>query len=455
MDYLKDIITDIKKENCVLIIGPDIVDFGDKSFFETMCADLLANSSQSSLIDTAPQYVFPNEELLQLMPSVKETKLLRMMEEFYQKQSAFDNPLTKISQIPFPLIISLMPDERLRKLFEKQRLEYNYGHYPREGSHEPIERPTKEKPLIYNLLGDFNELDAIITFDHLFSFLSGIMGKRELPQVLQETLKKARTFVFLGVHFEKWYVQLLLRIITSNDKKDKYTILRNRSNHEVCTFVARRLELDFLETEPLNFLEDLYNECKQQDLLKTIKAKKRVKVFLSYSHLDKEMALSVSKSLSENNINVLIDENSMKAGEKIEDFINTVTDVDIVLPIISQNSLLSPWVSKEIITTIDKTNKHLLPCYIDKSFLENNFEANAKNIVSAKVKNINDLISQRGIASTEDLDAEKKIWTEYYTNLPKVLTEVNKRKCISLMEAEFSKNILAVINDINQIAKTE
>jgi hypothetical protein len=389
------------------------------------------------------------------MPSVKETKLLRMMEEFYQKQTAFDLPLTKITQIPFHLIISLMPDDRLQKLFENQKLDYSYRHYPREGSHGLIEKPVKEKPLVYNLLGDFNELDAIITFDHLFSFLSGIMGKRELPQTIQETLKKARTFVFLGVHFEKWYVQLLLRIITSNDKKDKYTILKNRNNNDVCTFIARRLELDFLETEPLKFLDDLYDECKQQDLLKTIRAKKKAKVFLSYSHLDKEIAISVSKYLSNGDIDVMIDDNSMKGGEKIEDFINSIKDVDIVIPIISQNSLLSPWVSKEIITTINKTNKHLLPCYTDKTFLYKYFEANAKNIVSEKVKGINELISQRGISNTEDLDSAKRSWTEYYSNLPKVLTELNKRKCISLMETEFEKNILTVINDVKQIVKPE
>ena len=235
MDQIQDIIADIKRENCVLILGPDIVDFGDKSFFEAMCQEFIEDAGHKNIIDAAPQYVFTNEELLQLMPTAKETTLLRMMEGFYQRQTAFDIPLKKISQIPFHLIISLMPDDRLQRIFISQNLDYNYGHYPREGAHAPIEKPTKEKPLIYNLLGDFSELDAIITFDHLFTFLSGIMGKRELPQVIQETLKKAWTFVFLGVHFEKWYVQLLLRIITSKEKKDKYTILKNSNHNDVCT----------------------------------------------------------------------------------------------------------------------------------------------------------------------------------------------------------------------------
>lgn len=455
MDYLKDIINDIKRENCVLIIGPDIIDMGNKSFFEVMCNELTADNNQKNIIDIIPQHIFENEELIQLKPSAKETTLLRMMEEFYQKQSAFDTPLTQITQIPFHFIISLMPDDRLQKLFQQQKLNYAYSHYPREGSHKAVEKPTKENPLVYNLLGDFNELDAIITFDHMFSFLSGIMGKREMPSIIQETLKKARTFVFLGVQFEKWYVQLLLRIITEKAKRDKYTILNKHGNNEVFTFIAKRLELDFLNTNPLNFLDTLYTECKQQDILKIIRAKRKFSVFLSYSHADKNMALTINQQLANAGIDVVMDENAMKGGEKIEDFILVIRQVDIVIPLISKNSLLSPWVSKEIITTIEKSDKYLMPCYTDKIFLDNNFENEAKSIVSDKVRMINDLITQRGISSTEDLDNEKRIWIEYYSNLPKILNELNERKCISLMEQEFEKNIPTLIADIKQIAKAE
>lgn len=452
MDYLSDIITDIQKEECVLIIGPDIIDLGGKSFFETMCAELITNNTQTNLIDNAPQYIFPNEELLQLVHPRSETKIWRMIEAFYQKQTAFDEPLTKITQIPFHLIISLMPDDRLPKLFEKQNLDYNYGHYSREYSLKPIEKPVKEKPLVYNLLGDFNERDAIITFDHLFSFLLSIMGKKELPQELRETLKKAKTLVFLGVHFEKWYVQLLLRIITSNDQKDKYTILKKRDNNEVYTFVARRLELDFVETDPLKFLDSLYNECKQKGLLK----KKRAKVFLSYCHLDKETVRLINRKFSENDIDVLIDEHSMKGGEKIEEFIHKIKEVDVVVPILSESSLLSRMVSKEIIATVEE-KKNLYPCYIDKTILDDEIiDANAKSRVTEKLKTLIERRAQRGIANTEDLNIEEESWREYYSNLFKIVVpELRSKKCISLMEADFEKNIDIVINDIKGIAGAE
>ncbi len=441
-NHLLDIISDIKKESCVLILGPDILDFDKKSFFETLCNEFVCDDQYKGLIDTAPPYVFVNEDLLQLQPTTRETTVVRIMERFYQKQSAFDAPLSKISQIPFHLIISLLPDERLQKIYKEQNFRFNYNYYPREEPPIQVEKPTSKTPLIYNLLGDLNIGEVIITFDHLFAFLTGIMGKRELPHVLQESLKRARTFLFLGVHFEKWYVQLLLRIITSNDKKEKYTILNNSTDSEVYTFIAKRLELDFIPSTPLDFLNDLHKECEKQNLLKT-----KTKVFLSYSHKDKKAVQMIANHLKQNAIEVIYDDDSMLGGQKIEDFIETIRDTDIIIPIISEFSLLSPWVIKEIFTTLTKTSKFLLPCYLDETFMDNGFSQKAGKVVDEKINEIDEKIRQQGKTSTDDLFTERKSWTDYYKNLDYVLDEIKKRKCRPI-NGDFEMNINKIIADI-------
>ncbi len=45
MSHLQDIVDDIRREKCVLIIGADLIDLGHKSFFETMCQDIVSDSS--------------------------------------------------------------------------------------------------------------------------------------------------------------------------------------------------------------------------------------------------------------------------------------------------------------------------------------------------------------------------------------------------------------------------
>jgi hypothetical protein len=447
-EVFQDILSDIQNESCVLIVGPDLVDYGESSCFETLCDELQRDNQYNQLIDLNPQYVFVHEELLQLKPTAKETTVLRYFERFYQRQSQYDEPLKKIAQIPFHLIVSFLPDTRLKRIFEEQHLRFQYSHYPREENPKPVEKPTKETPLIYNILGDFSEGDVIITFDHLFQYLSGIMGKRELPQLMQEAFKKARTFLFLGVHFERWYVQLILRIITTKDKKEKYTILKNAGGSEVYTLIARRLELDFIPTEPIEFLNQLYEECGRNKLLKTPVKVVAAKVFISYSHADKQTALQIEDHLKKNSIEVIRDDDAMDGGQKIDEFISTINDVDCVLAIVSQNSLHSAWVSKEIITTIQKANKHFLPCYLDESFLDKDFMDGAERVVDEKIAAINTKIVQRGRGNTDDLFNERKDWTEYIGNLPVILDELNRRKCISLQKGDLEKNLPQLVDNI-------
>jgi hypothetical protein len=342
-----------------------------------------------------------------------------------------------------------LPDTRLRKVYEEQNLDFRYSHYPREENPETVERPTRKTPLVYNILGDFSEGDMIITFDHLFQYLSGIMGRRELPHAIQEAFKKARTFVFLGVHFERWYVQLILRIITTKEKKEKYSILRNGNGSDVYTFVARRLELDFVETDPIAFLDKLYEECAANKLLKNPKKQATTnRVFISYSHKDFDAVEEIEQYLRQSDIDVIRDEKDMSAGQQIDEFISTINSVDVVVTVLSANSLRSPWVSKEIITTIQHTDRLLLPCYLDESFLDENFMSNAEKFVDEKLSVIAEKIMQRGRSKTDDLFRERNTWTEYINNLPIVLNEVQARKCLSLNTENFDDNIVKVVECI-------
>jgi len=444
-----DILSDIENESCVLIVGPDIVNYGDKSCFETLCEELLKDTSYSQLIDLTPQYVFSHEELLQLKPAAKETSLLRYMERFYQRQTQYDEPFKKIARIPFHLVVSFLPDTRLRKIYEEQGCDFRYSHYPREENPEPVERPTRKTPLVYNILGDFSEGDVIITFDHLFQYLSGIMGKRELPHAIQEAFKKARTFVFLGVHFERWYVQLILRIITTKEKKEKYSILRNGNGSDVYTFIARRLELDFVETDPVDFLNKLYDACEANKLLKTSKKQTATgRVFISYSHKDIDTVEKIEEHLKQSAVDVMRDESDMAAGQQIDEFISTINSVDVVVAVLSASSLRSPWVIKEIITTIQQTDRLLLPCYLDDSFLDENFMSDAEKFVDEKLSTIAEKIMQRGRSKTDDLFKERNTWTEYFNNLPIVLNEVQSRKCLSLKTENFEDSIVKVVECI-------
>jgi hypothetical protein len=203
-----------------------------------------------------------------------------------------------------------------------------------------------------------------------------------------------------------------------------------------------------MESEPIDFLNQLYEECSKNNLLKTPVSNILAKVFISYNHNDKPTVLQIEEFLKKQNIEVVRDEEAMHGGQKIEEFINAIKDVDCVLAVISNKSLHSAWVSKEIITTLEKSNKYFLPCYLDQSFLDKGFMQEAEKFVDDKIAEINNKIMQRGRGNTDDLFTERKDWTEYINNLPAILNELNRRKCISLEKDDFDKNLPRVVEDI-------
>jgi hypothetical protein len=198
----------------------------------------------------------------------------------------------------------------------------------------------------------------------------------------------------------------------------------------------------------VRFLDQLYDECRKQNLLKTVRKKKQATVFLSYSHRDKEVAFKIEEYLKNEHIEVIIDDKSMSGGQKIEDFIDIVKEVDCVVSLISRHSLLSAWVSREIITTLQKTATYFLPCNLDDAFLEPQFIRDAEVMVDEKMKSIYEMLKQRGRAHADDLHREQKDWSDYISNLPIVLNELKLRKCVPLLPDEFDRNMPSVVNDI-------
>ncbi|HQX41633.1 MAG TPA: toll/interleukin-1 receptor domain-containing protein, partial [Niabella sp.] len=233
----------------------------------------------------------------------------------------------------------------------------------------------------------------------------------------------------------------------SKDKKDKYTILKHGNNNDVCTFIARRLELDFLPTEPLEFLEELYLECGSQDILRTIKTRYKARVFISYSSKDIEPVKLIEKRFAEEQIEVIRDEVSSGVGQKIEDFIERIKTVDCVLLVVSENSLQSTWVCKEVVTAL-QYNKKLAPCYIDKSFLDYQFWENLKLKIKNQVDEIGKKIIVRGTDAVFDLEAEAKDWREFNTNLPTVKNELSRGIAKSIMPENFETGMLQLIQFI-------
>jgi len=191
------------------------------------------------------------------------------IQEFYKRLTP-SGLHAKIAEIPFHLIISVSPDHLLKNVFDDNKLDHQFGFYNKEQNTATVQRPTKGRPLLYNLFGDIEtDSSLIFTYEDLFNYLIPSAGKFELPMELQQELQKARLVLFIGFKFEKWYFKLLLRLLNLHqDKLNNAAQLKKSSPPLLKNFYAEQFKIDFLQYNESDIIDNIYNKCKEKNLLR-------------------------------------------------------------------------------------------------------------------------------------------------------------------------------------------
>jgi len=174
-------------------------------------------------------------------------------------------------------------------------------------------------------------------------------------------------------------------------------------------------------------------------------------VFISYNHKDKAIVDKIKSYLDNSNIEVTIDSESMEPGESIERFIeNSINKNDVILSIVSKNSLLSAWVAMETMNTISAekfAQKKLIPCYIDSSFFDFKFARNSINQIQEEINQIKHEMRVRIDidAGIEDLQDLRTRYFNLKTNIASIINRIKNSKCINLTETEFINGMTSII----------
>ncbi len=204
------IVQNIKNEKSVLIIGTD-------ALIDAQNRPLLPQFLELEIIGypNNPQIRFFDGDFL-FFKDNKSSKgtILSEWQDFLEKQKPTPF-LETLAQIPFHLILCLNPDLRLRKTFEEQSFDLVFDFYQKNKKPADLaEKPTKEKPLLYNLMGKIGETNSLVfTQEDTFDYLISILGNEfRLADRLKKELLDAENIIFLGVPLEKWYMKMLSRL---------------------------------------------------------------------------------------------------------------------------------------------------------------------------------------------------------------------------------------------------
>ena len=273
---------------CVLILGPELFRFDGKLLSQALCEHLkVGGNPYVSFYDGKDElFYFKGKNLNQAKNAV-----YRQMREYF-RGLAVDNLHEKIARMPFPLMVNLTPDLLLANAFEKLNLAHEFRFYNKKLNRDPnniqYEQDDEEAfdaspdyPLIYNLTGHIDaEESLILTYSDLFDFLFNVFGRNNLPLSLRHMLEiqdsgEAKDYLFLGLRFNKWYLQVFLRLLNAQAGNQRFVLgegleevlelleieTASQMDDKGIFYLQDYFTLDLIDCTASEILERLYQDC--------------------------------------------------------------------------------------------------------------------------------------------------------------------------------------------------
>ena len=249
-----------------MLLGPQIARTADKIPLEYALIRHLDIGNNSNILK-----YYNQDELFLFADKASKAKEYYKIKEFYNTATVDQEIYQLIAGIPFHLIISVSPDLYLKKVFDQNGYKNRSLVYNKTRNPEDLAPPMKNDPVIYNLFGSIDmEESLILTHDDLFDFLLAVIGNKNLPTELRNTFQNAKNIIFLGYEFEKWYVQLLLRLLNLHNQyyeQSKYA--SKNAQHvdmDVEDLCKAQFRIEFIDDDTDHFVKTLHDKCQEMGL---------------------------------------------------------------------------------------------------------------------------------------------------------------------------------------------
>lgn len=273
----------MQNRRCVLFLGPNAYPYDeDLTIEEAMWKESIEDSA-------IVRYFYQDDGLVLFQKKSQRGRFLNKIKGFFDDKSK-DWSLTrlqlnKIIQLPFLAIVNLTIDDLLPRYYQEMGFECHSLHYIFRPSltEKPIsDLPIEEgKPLVLNLLGSIRSSDnLILTHSDLFDFLRSLFDDKD--QWLQILLHEADCFLFIGVDFKKWYLQLLIQKLSqyqkSPEEAERYAISESL-NIPITELYQHELKIQLVEDGYQQVIDQMYRFSEENNILNKPKYQ-----FVEYKH---------------------------------------------------------------------------------------------------------------------------------------------------------------------------
>lgn len=251
-DFLLD---NIREGKCLLVLGDEV--------FTNETGETAHTRLLKSLDLPNNQYVkryYKGEDFFLFDQKQSRTLFTHQIKRFY-KQEQPGELIALLADIPFHIYMTVTPDVLLPEVFKEKNFDSQHGFYKKNTDPQPIRTPTRENPLIYNLFGCIeNEESLVLSHDDLYDYFKSIFARRSMPVELKDELRELRNIMFIGVPFDKWYLQILLREFELHNQS--YAFTRFAANEilsdEVSTLCFEEFQIQFVDKKIDDFVRELH-----------------------------------------------------------------------------------------------------------------------------------------------------------------------------------------------------
>jgi len=257
---IAELVKAIKSKSCVLFIGPEITKMNGQDIQQVFYSKLDGALQQDAVYDN-------HEKLWNFKDSTVRGEIITKLSVFFDENPIQSNDLLKKAiSIPFPLIISLLPDNTVEKEFKKNGFDCYFDYYKNDLEEKIVQIKNADKPLVYNLFGNIHITEYILSHANYFSFLKKLPASG-CPQLFRDLFYSYNHFVFIGLEFDKWYNILLLYILL--DVKSTIKNITFDKNPEFLKQKLKDCKLDVVyQTDNQKIIDDLYFEISKENLLR-------------------------------------------------------------------------------------------------------------------------------------------------------------------------------------------
>lgn len=264
----QDIIEDIAEQKAVILIGPEIMRFDGKPINQYLRDSLFAQNQA----DIA--YYYERDGLFLFASPEGKVRVARQVRRIYRTLQPDENILKQVVEIPFHLIVSLNSDTFISEAFYRHGVKHRFHyfqHYNRASENDEIERPNGVVPMVYNLFGCKDQDDSLILdYNDVYKMLQSAFGTSSLPNKFLRSFRDARTYIFLGFQFDKWYSQLLLKFLSDDAAKDKMIAVKaGGRDTDTEGFIVRQFQVQFMGDQ-FDFFGELYRRCQITGILRSL-----------------------------------------------------------------------------------------------------------------------------------------------------------------------------------------